>query len=166
MDKIDKESTITIKYTWDERLAITSAKEIYEYELKNSNKKYIGWLFVALAQFGVVGALKHNAYGLLVISSLGILYWYGFRWDIRKFFISKSFKKSPFKDKVIQLEADEKGIFTDGKELLLYKDIIKSEQLENAIVIYHKLGTTYIPNNAFESKSKRVIFKKYLKLVN
>ena len=47
---------INIHYLWDKELALKSAYDIYEYELKNSNKKFIGWLFIALAQFGVVGA--------------------------------------------------------------------------------------------------------------
>ena len=154
---------IKISYLWDKNLAIQSSKDIYEYELKNSNKRYIGWFFIALSQFGVVSALKHNAYGLLVISTILLIYWYMLRWPIRNFFINRSFNKSNFANKKIELEATKEAILSDKKVQIPYDSIKKFIQLDNAIVIYHTLGTIYLPNSAFESSKDRTAFKSYIK---
>jgi hypothetical protein len=159
-------NNIKISYVWDRELALKSAQDIYEYELKNSNKKYIGWFFVALLQFGVVGALKHNAYGFLVISTITLAYWYGFRWPMRKYFINKTFDKSLLANKKIELEATTEAILSNGEIQILYTNIKRYIQLENAIVIYHNLGTIYLPNNAFESTGARKQFKSYLEKVD
>jgi len=157
---------INIKYFWDEKLTIQSSLDIYEYELKISNKKFIGWFFIALAQFGVVGALKHNAYGLLIIATIGILYWYGLRWPLRKFFILRSFKKSALANTDIMLTAKQDGIYIDNQLQIAYDSIIKSVQLTNAIVIYHTLGTIYIPNNSFENAKERKRFSSKINLIS
>ena len=154
---------INIEYKWDQNLAIKSSKDIYEYELQNSKKKYIGWLFIALVQFGVVGALKHQVYGLLMISTFLIFYWYGFRWPLREFFIKRTFSKSPLANNTIQLQAKKDGIYKDNKLQISYKDIKNIIQLKDAILIYHKFGTLYFPNYAFNSKNE---LKKFINFIN
>jgi len=154
--------SIKISYLWDKAFAIESSYNLYEYELKKSNKKYIGWFFVILSQFGVVGALKHNAYGFLVVASFGILYWYGLRWQLRKYFIIRSFDKSTLANTMILLEATTDGLYNNSKIQLLYKDILNIEQLENAIIIYHNLGTIYIPYKAFNNTKDRKLFLSYI----
>jgi len=144
-------NTININYTWNKDLAIKSAQDIYEYELKSSNKRFIGWLMIALVQFGVVGALKHGVYGFLTLGTIGAIYWYWFRWPLRKFFISKTFDKSPLANKEIALEAKEDGIYSNEQLQIDYNNISKYAKLDDAIIIYHSLGTIYIPNDAFEN---------------
>ena len=154
---------IEIKYKWTKQLALTSAYDIYIYELKNSNKKFIGWFFIAMLQFGVVGAFKHNSYGFLILATIGLTYWYGLRWPLRKYFINKTFDKSPLANKQIDLIAKENGIYFNDNLEVSYLNISKFIQLDNAIVIYHNQGTIYIPNNSFKNKEDRDIFKNYLK---
>jgi hypothetical protein len=56
---------IEIAFKWDKDSALQASKLYYDYDMKNSSKRYIGWFFVALVQFGIVGALKHDVFGLL-----------------------------------------------------------------------------------------------------
>ncbi len=154
---------IEIKYTWDKDLALKSAQDIYKYELQHSNKKYIGLLFIGMLQFGVVGALKHNAYGFLVLATIGLTYWYGLRWPIRKYFILKTFEKSPLADKTISLTIQNDGIYSEDKLQIEYKNIIKYVQLDDALVIYHTLGTIYLPSASFPT-SKDI--KKFIKILD
>ena len=126
---------------------------------KNSNKKYIGWFFVALLQFGVVGALKHNSYGFLILSTIGLTYWYGFRWRIREYFIKKTFDKSQLANKQIELLATDDSIVShDGNEQIPYSDIKEYKRIDDAIIIYHKIGTLYIPNSSFISYDEKEAF--------
>jgi hypothetical protein len=153
---------ININYKWDNNLAIVSAKEIYNYELNKSNKKYIGLIFIAMLQFGVVGALKHDVYGFLVVSTLGLVYWYGLRWPLRKYFINKTFEKSPLSNKTISLVAKDDGIYLDNQLQISYNNINDIVELENGIVIYHQAGTSYFPNSSFDSKKDK---EKFIKLL-
>lgn len=143
---------INIKYIWNEKLAIKAAQDIYEYELKKSNKRYIGWFFVALTQFAIVGALKHDAFGLLFVSTFLMIYWYILRWPIRKYFIKRTFIKSPFANKTITLQIKKDGIYKEELSQVSknnIKDIIK---LEDGIIIYYNGGNLYFPNEAFKDK--------------
>jgi len=135
-----------INFIWSEKFALDSAKALYDYELQHSNKKYIGWFFVALAQFGVVGALKHNVYGFLVVATIGLVYWYILRWPLRAWFIKKSFKKSPFANKNITFTIKTDGIYKDDKLQIQNKDIYDTIKLDDFTIIYHKFGTTLFPN--------------------
>ena len=153
---------IKIEYIWTEELAIKSSRLLYEDELKHSNKKYIGWFFIALAQFGVVGALKHNAYGMLFIASVGLLYWYAVRWSLRKFFIKNTFKKSPFANKTIKILATKTAIVIDGNELP-YQNIKETKQIPDGLIINYIGNAIFIPNSGFSSADDRALFKTYLK---
>ena len=157
-------SNIEINYIWDQKLALESAKILYDYELKNSNKKYLGWFFIALLQFGVVGALKHNAYGLLSISTILVVYWYNFRWPIRKYFIKKTFLKSPFANKKIKLVATDKYLQIDENSQIQYNDIKKYEQLDKGIFLDYQSGTIFLPNKAFSIVEDKNRFYKFISL--
>ena len=149
---------IDIKYIWDKELAISSAATLYEYELKNSNKRYVGWIFIAIMQFGVVGAIKHNVFGLLVVGTIMVVYWYSLRWPLREYFIKRTFDKSPLANKTIHLIAKEDGIYKDDMLQISYQDIYKTVQLESSVVLYYTGGTLYIPNKAFSSAKDRKEF--------
>jgi hypothetical protein len=155
---------ININYTLDEQTYLESSYEIYQYEFKNSSKRYIGWFFVALAQFGVVGALKHDVYGILIVSTIGLSYWYIFRWSIRKYFIKKAFYKNENVNKTLNLTIKDDGIYLDDKLQIDFSKVNKVIFLDNAIAIYHQCGVFYIPNKAFQStkdqnKAKKILEK-------
>ena len=153
---------ITIKYKWDEDLAVDSSADIYDYELRNSKKRYIGWFFVALVQFSLVGAMKHQTFGLLFVSTFLIIYWYVFRWSIRKYFIKKTFTKSTLANTEIELQALKDGIYKDDELQISYDNIEDVIKLDNAVLIYHHSQTLYFPNSAFSSNDK---INKFIKLI-
>lgn len=154
--------SIKINYIWDKDLAIESSYDIYQYELKNSNRRFIGWFLIGLTQFGIVGALKHNAYGILFISTIALFYWYILRWPIRKFLIQRSFKNSNFLNETISLEITNNAILSNNKVQVSLDSISKTLILTNGIVLYHNLGTIYIPNKAFKTIKDKNLFKSLL----
>jgi len=156
---------ININYIWDESTALKSAEDIYLYELKHSRKRFMGWFFIALVQFGVVGVFKHNSYGILMVGTIGAVYWYGFRWQLRKYFIKKTFIKSPLANKQISLEASDTEILNHTQTQIIYKDIKKLIKLDDAIIIYHKFGTIYLPNSAFSDAKNKQKFINYINLI-
>jgi len=146
--------TINISYTWDKETFLKASKAIYDYELNNSNRKYWGWLFIALLQFGVVAALKKEAVGLLFISTFLVIYWYMLRWSLRKRFISKTFDKSPNANHNYNVVLDLKAITIDNNPIL-WSDIKKVISLKEGFLLYHKDEFFFFPSSTFKDMDER-----------
>jgi hypothetical protein len=145
---------IEIKFTWSKDLAIKASKLYYDYDMKTSSKKYIGWLFIALMQFGVVGALKKDAYGLLLIATILVIYWYAFRWPIRRFMISKTYDASSTKNHHFNMLANTDGISVDGT-LIAWSKITEIISLENSFLLYYESSFLFIPKSAFTGNDEK-----------
>ena len=53
-------STFETSLTWDEKAFVKGAKLAYDFDMRHTRRRYAGWLFIALTQFGVVGAINHG----------------------------------------------------------------------------------------------------------
>ena len=100
--------TVHVSYVWDEANFDKQFEASYDYLFNNSAKRYIGWFFIALLQFGVVAALKQNSFGLLLFSTLVLLYWYYVKKRIAKYRAKKAFLASPLKDTTITITLDKR----------------------------------------------------------
>ena len=145
-----------ITYTWDKELFEKASKVIYDYDMKHSPKRFLGWFFIALTQFGVVGALKQNVYGLLVISTVLVIYWYGFRWNMRKKILLNGFEKSSSKNQTFHINVSNDGI--NIKDTLInWSDIEQIILLQDGFLIHHE-NLIYIPKKGFENDNDIQVF--------
>ncbi len=141
---------IEISYKWDRENFEKAFSNAYTHQYKNSARRYIGWFFVALAQFGVVGALKGGSVGLLMLSTILIFYWYvGKKWLVHKR-ASKAFENSPLKNTLIKLQIGDKDI-KQNDTILPWEKIQGLVPVEDDILLYQADKTFYIPSNAFKS---------------
>ena len=155
---------IELDFKFDKDFFINTTKKVYDFELKHSNKRYIGWFFIALSQFGVVGALKHNAYGLLFISTLFLFYWYVLRWQVRKFLALKWFEKIAIKDKTIHVKIDSEGITSSlYDKKLSFKDISFYKTTQDGVLIFHDGVASFFPKENFKTAEDYDEFLKLLK---
>ncbi|MCB4766178.1 MAG: YcxB family protein [Sulfurovum sp.] len=153
---------VTICYCWDKENFEKAFVHAYEYQFKHSVRRYIGWLFIAMVQFGVVVVLKGGSVGLLLFSTILILYWYFIkRWLIYRRTLT-SFKHSEFRDMPIALEANKDGIKQHGT-VIPWKEIQRVIFLDDAILLYNKDKTFYIPHSAFSSLEEKSRFKSFAK---
>jgi len=113
-------SAVSLSYVWDKSTYLKASRAAYEYELKASPKRFLGLLFIGLSQFGVVVAFKQETVGLLLISTILVIYWYALRWPMRKIILEKSFDRSNVKDHHFQVKVDKDGVHLDDR-LLLWK---------------------------------------------
>ena len=128
--------------------------------LRNSPKRFIGWFFIGLSQFGLVAFYKKGAFGLLLISTVFLLYWYILRWPLRKLILLNAFNKSPLKDKTIQIELDDKCISINQNQIK-WSDI-QRVLLENVgFLLYYNDEFIFIPKNAFDNENE----KEFLKII-
>ena len=153
---------VTFAYVWDQATAMKASELFYRYDLKHSPKRFLGWLFIAMAQFGVVGALKHDAYGLLVLSTVFLIYWYYLRWIIRKRIALKYFRSSAAAGMTFKISIQKEGILQNDL-LLSWDDIDTVVELEEGFLLYTKQAPLFFPGEAFGSDKVRQHFRATVK---
>jgi len=153
---------ITITYTWDRENFEKAFTHAYEHQFKHSARRYIGWLFIAMAQFGVVAALKGGSIGLLMLSTILVLYWYFIKkWLLHRRAVA-SFERSAFKDTQLMLHVTEEGIVQNGT-VVPWEEIQGVVPVGDAVLLYYKDKMFYIPERAFTSLEEKSRLKSLAK---
>ena len=151
-----------VKYKWDEDSFITASKIAYEYSLKSSLKKYLGWLFIIIAQFALIVAIQKGTFGLLFISLIPLIYWYFLRWPIRAFIIKREFKKSGLKDKEFIVKISDKDI-TINNTKIPWSQITNIVLINNGYLLELTNQMLFLPKSAFSDKEAKEYFIKLAK---
>ncbi len=153
---------VRISYRWDAQNVKRLFDASYRYQFEHSAKRYIGWFFIALAQFGVVAAMKQGGFGLLIFSTIVLFYWYYGKKAIAKHRAKASFETSPFKDKTITMEVDDDDFTIDAHDEQVHwswEDIDEVIPLGEDIMLYKYPYFHYIPANGFASLEEKSRFK-------
>lgn len=133
---------IEINYIWSKELALKASKLYYDYDMKHSAKRYIGWFFVALTQFAIVGALKHDVFGLLYLSTFFVLYWYYGRWYLRKRMLQKYYDKNSMEGKTIYFTLDGEGLHFEDQQIP-WDNIEKVIEFEDGVLMQTNDATLF-----------------------
>ena len=149
---------INLKYMWDKESFLDASKVAYDYELKHSSKRFLGWLFIAMTQFGVVAAMKKGSIGLLLVSSVLVVYWYFFRWKIRKRLIEKSFDT----EQKFHVNIDENKI-TINENHIKWDSILEVVSLEKGFLVFYKNTFLFFPSKAFKDIDEKNAFAQLAK---
>ncbi len=151
---------VKLEFTWSKDIASKSFDELYRYEFNHSAKKYIGWLFIALLQFGVVATFKKGDVTLLIFSTIVLGYWYIFKKMIAKRLFLKRFENDPLKDKKISIIADKNGLHFKNQNISWeWSDIESVEDVKNGLLLIKHPNHYFIPLNAFKSFEDKNDFK-------
>ncbi len=142
--------SIQINLNWNEEEALKASKLFYDYDMHHSFKRYIGWLFIAMMQFGIVAALKYDSYALLLLSSLLVLYWYYGRWYLRSRLVQKYYQKKGLHPRTLHIRCNEEGISIENVDIV-WKDIYTVSDTGSALLIQSREEPLYIPFRAFKS---------------
>jgi len=142
---------IEIGYRWNRENLERVFDASYKYEFENSHKRYIGWFFIALMQFGVVFALKGGSFALLLFSTIVLLYWYYGKRVIAKRRAIRAFESSEFRDRLIEMSVDEEGILIKPNQRLDWDEIDEIRSIGDDIMLYKDPNFHYIPLSAFRS---------------
>ena len=162
MNQMSIFNPINISYTWDRENFEKAFSKSYTHQFKNSTRRYVGWFFVALAQFGVVAAFKGGSIGLLLLATILILYWYVIKkWLIHQRAI-KAYENSPLKNSKIKLQITQEGVNQDDT-FIPWQEIQGLVPVEDDILLYYKEKAFYIPVNAFTSIEEKSALKSLAK---
>ena len=153
---------VNISYRWDRENFEKAFSRSYTHQFKNSARRYVGWFFIALAQFGVVAAFKGGSIGLLMLSTILILYWYVIKkWLVHQRAV-KAYENSPLKNSQIKLQITEEGVKQENI-FIPWQDIQGLVPIEDDILLYYKEKAFYIPSNAFNSIEEKSALKSLAK---
>ena len=153
---------IEVSFEWNKELALKTSKLYYDYDMRHSNKRYVGWFFVGLVQFGIVGALKHGSYGLLYLSTFLVGYWYYGRWFLRKRMLERYYDKNNPQNLQIEFRIDENGLH--GKEKnISWDEILKVIELQEGVLVQAKENALFFANAAFQKEGDKSRFLKMAK---
>jgi len=148
---------IEINYLWDKETFLEASKATYDFELNHSPKRFFGWFFIAMTQFGVVGALKKDAYALLIIATVLVIYWYSLRWPIRKYIIAKTFDAQEHKNHNFRMSAGVDGIDIDDADIS-WSEIKEVVSLKSGFLLFYGETFLYIPKSAFVNSDEKDLF--------
>jgi len=153
---------IELHFKWSSELALQTSKLYYDYDMRHSNKRYLGWFFVALVQFGIVGALKHNSYGLLYLSTFLVGYWYYGRWMLRKRVLLHFYKKKIPKSMEMHFRIDAQGLNADDASIS-WEDVNRIIPFDEGFLIQSNENVLFFKYASFDSKEAKARFIKLAK---
>ncbi len=148
---------IKLVYVWDKEIFLQASKAIYDFNMKHSPKRFLGWFFIALTQFGVVGALNKDIYGLLIVSTFLVVYWYVLHWPLRKNILLRGFMASDIKNHKFIIEIDENNLKID-ENLIKWQEILEVISLSSGYLLYREDSFLFFPKSAFKSAEDREKF--------
>ena len=156
---------IEVSYIWNKENVDKLFDTSYKYQFEHSRKRYIGWFFIALVQYGIVVALKKEVFAILLFATIVLFYWYyGKKWIAKRRAV-KSFEASPFKDKKIQMHIDETGfdLLQPSQEKWSWDEMDGVMILGEDIMLYKYPNFHYIPASGFTSLEEKSRFKSIAK---
>jgi hypothetical protein len=153
---------VELTLVWDEETYLKGAKIAYDLMMKQTARRYVGWFFIALVQFGVVGALRAGTYGLLLLSTLLVIYWYGLRWPLRKAALRRFFKKSPFAGERLRIVAEDGGLCINDR-CVPWHEFTRVLATKDGYLLDMKESFLFIPKGRFESSDTRESFSSLLR---
>jgi hypothetical protein len=156
---------IHIRYVWNKENVEHLFDASYTYQFNHSAKRFIGWLLIALLQYGVVLAFKKEVFAILLFATIMLVYWYYGKKVIARKRAQRDFEKSEFKDKTIEMNIDESGftLLSPHQEKWGWDEVQEVIALGDDIMLYKHPHFHYIPQKAFASLEEKSRFKSLAK---
>jgi len=153
---------ITLSFRWDKETYMQAGEVAYEYKMFHTPKKYMGWLFIALLQFGVVGALLKGTLAILLFSTVLLVYWYYLKKMIEKSILLKKFKSDKEANKTLDITINDKEININKREIL-WDELPLIISSEKGYLLDHIGGFLFFPSKAFKCEEDKTKFIKIAK---
>ena len=153
---------ITLNFQWDKDTYMEAGEFAYDYKMNHTPKKYMGWLFIALLQFGVVGALLKGTLAMLLFSTILLIYWYYLKKIIEKKILLSKFEKEEDANKKLHVEIKQEQIEINGKKIP-WNDIPLIISSAKGYLVDCSDGFLFFPGRAFQQEEDKTEFIKIAK---
>jgi len=148
---------IILNFRWDKDTYMRAGEFAYKYKMYHTPKKYLGWIFIALLQFGVVGALLKGTLAILLFSTIMLIYWYYLKIRIEKYYLSKKFDSEKDANKLLQISIKDNEIDINKKKVL-WSEIPLIIASEKGYLLDHISGYIFFPSKAFKQEEDKTSF--------
>ncbi len=148
---------IVLSFRWSKEVYMQAGKFVYDYKMNHTPKKYMGWFFIALLQFGVVGALLKGTLAILLFSTIMLIYWYYLKIRIETFYLSKKFDSEKDANKLLQVSIKDDGIDINERKVL-WSEIPLIIAEEKGYLLDHISGYIFFPSKAFKKEEDKTNF--------
>ena len=148
---------ITLSFRWDKETYMQAGKFAFDYKMNHTPKKYMGWFFIALLQFGVVGALLKGTLAILLFSTVMLAYWYYLKIRIETFYLSKKFNSEKNANKLLQVSIKNNEIDINERKVL-WDEIPLIIAGEEGYLLDHISGYIFFPSKAFKKEEDKTNF--------
>ena len=153
---------ITLSFRWTKDIYMEAGEFAYDYKMNHTPKKYMGWLFIALLQFGVVGALLKGKMAILLLSTILLVYWYYLKKRIEKSILQRNFDKEEDANKILDIIINSEHITINGKKII-WSDIAQIISGEKGYLLDHIDGFLFFPAKEFKKEEDKTAFIKLAK---
>ncbi|MFK5881310.1 MAG: hypothetical protein QM482_03765 [Sulfurospirillum sp.] len=153
---------IVLSYRWTKEIYMQAGEFAYDFKMNHTPKKYMGWFFIALLQFGVVGALLKGTLAILLFSTILLIYWYYIKKRIEKSLLLKNFDREEDANKILDIIINKEHISINNKKIL-WSDITQIISGERGYLLDHIDGFLFFPANAFKKEEDKTEFIEFAK---
>ncbi len=153
---------VTLSFRWSKETYMQAGELAYDYKMNHTPKKYMGWLFIALLQFGVVGALLKGTLAMLLFSTILLIYWYYLKKRIEKSILLRKFDKEEDANKILDISINKETITINGKKIQ-WSDIPQIISAEKGYLLDHIDGFLFFPSCAFKREEDKTEFINFAK---
>ena len=153
---------ITLSFRWSKEAYMQAGEFAYDYKMNHTPKKYMGWFFIALLQFGVVGALLKGTLAILLFSTILLIYWYYLKKRIEKSIILKNFEKEADANKILDISINKTHIDINNKKIL-WEDIAQIISGDKGYLLDYIGGFLFFPANSFKKEEDKTEFINFAK---
>ena len=154
--------SIKAKFKWSKEIYKSAGEITYKYMMKNSYKKYIGYLFIGLIVLGLFREIKFHDLSALYLGVILSVYWYYIRSFLYKKRLDKAYKKENMDGLDMQFTISKGGININGN-MIPWNNISLAIIEDRGIVLKRAQGYPFLPVEAFSSKKD---IEQFIELLN
>ena len=154
--------SIKAEFKWSRDIYKSAGEITYKYMMKNSYKKYIGYLFIGLILLGLFREYKFHDLSALYLGVILSIYWYYIRSFLYKKRLDKGYKKESLDGINMRFNISKGGININGN-MIAWKDISLAIIEDRGVVLKRAEGFPFLPVNSFE---KQKDIEKFIQLLD
>lgn len=154
--------SIKAKFKWSRDIYKSAGEITYKYMMKNSYRKYIGYLFIGLIALGLFREYKFHDLSALYLGVILSIYWYYIRSLLYKKRLDKGYKKEGIDGIDMHFNISKGGININGN-MIPWRDISLAIIEDRGIVLKRAEGYPFLPVNSFRDKKD---IEKFIQLLN
>jgi len=142
--------SIKVAFPWNEKTYLDAGEMVFDYRMQYTWRRYAGYVFIAMALYGLLTAVDRKDYALLYLGAVLSGYWYFMRPIINRQRLKRLFVKEPVHKASMEFVLSQGGIRING-HLVPWREISAVIVHPKGFLLERPQGYPYLPATAFGS---------------